>query len=180
MPSEQDETGQWWYVCRKYRSRAYPRTCLNCGSTFYCRKSDRFRFCSKRCAQLGSWSPHWKGGRHTQKGYVLIRLLDDNHPAAPMRDIRGYVPEHRLIMAQALGRPLSRRETVHHVNGDKLDNRLENLELRSSHHGPGVRFRCIDCGSSNVHPAPLSCQEECPAEPSNAAATRRRPNSKNL
>jgi hypothetical protein len=44
----------------------------------------------------------------------------------------GYVFEHRLVLARFLNRPLLRRETVHHLNGDSLDNRLENLELAAS------------------------------------------------
>ncbi|MFF5445475.1 HNH endonuclease [Streptomyces sp. NPDC012888] len=68
----------------------------------------------------------------------------------------GWAQQHRAVLADALGRRIERHESVHHINGNRADNRLENLQLRSGKHGAGVAMRCCDCGSSNVEAAPLA------------------------
>jgi DNA-binding CsgD family transcriptional regulator len=82
--------------------------------------------------------------------------IPPDHPLAAMRPERGYVMAHRLIMAEKIGRPLRPGETVHHINGDGLDNRPENLELRQGNHGPGQRWKCSNCGSHDLEPAALN------------------------
>lgn len=82
--------------------------------------------------------------------------IPDDDPLACMRQASGYVLEHRLVMARHLGRPLLPGETVHHVNNDGHDNRLENLQLRIGRHGTGYVLRCLDCGSHRLGPVPLA------------------------
>lgn len=84
----------------------------------------------------GSSSPSWKGGRHLNShGYVYV--YDPKHPNSKSN---GYVLEHRRVYSNYLGRPLLKSEQVHHVNGDKQDNRIENLELWSTSQPPGQRI----------------------------------------
>lgn len=64
------------------------------------------------------------GKTKTWNGYVMVK--DWSHPYA---DSKGYVREHRLVMERHLGRYLMPDEEVHHINGKKDDNRIENLEL---------------------------------------------------
>ena len=69
--------------------------------------------------------PAWKGGiTKTSHGYI-----DEYCPEHPHANNKGYVRQHRLIMERYLGRRLRADEIVHHKNGTKDDNRIENLEL---------------------------------------------------
>jgi len=84
-----------------------------------------------RCANLNNHN-NWKGGRCLlPSGYIFIKLYPDAF-FFPMAGKQGYVMEHRLAMAKHLGRLLHSFEKVHHKNGIRNDNRLENLELTSN------------------------------------------------
>jgi hypothetical protein len=91
------------------------------------------------------------GGRFLSgEGYALVHK--ERLPAwlASMANSKGYIPEHRAVMAQMLGRMLTPHETVHHIDGDKLNNKPTNLQLRQGRHGKGVVLRCACCGSTDI------------------------------
>jgi hypothetical protein len=77
------------------------------------------------------------GGGCISHGYWRIRVPEELSHLVPAG--RRHEFEHRLVMSAALGRPLLPGETVHHVNGDRLDNRLDNLELWSTSQPKGQR-----------------------------------------
>lgn len=77
--------------------------------------------------RMGDKAANWKGGkRYSTKGYVYV-----HSPKHPASNLEGYVMEHRLVMEEKLGRYLTATEVIHHINGQKNQNNIENLELVS-------------------------------------------------
>ena len=100
--------------------------------------------CQRTGPRAGEGHPEWKGGRIVDRnGYVF--LFRPEHPECvrvnEMRRLKAnggyyrkerYIQEHRLVMEEHLGRHLKPHEVVHHLNGQRADNRLSNLVLFQS------------------------------------------------
>lgn len=98
---------------------------------------------SKKCrdssiaSRKGKAGGHNKGGRIKDAfGYILLWI--PGHPNAKAGRDKSYVYEHRFVMSEHLGRPLTKDEFVHHKNGIKDDNRIENLEIMTKKVHKGV------------------------------------------
>lgn len=122
------------------------KVCENCGGDYSRRPREAFaqfearRSCSKRCSGM-LLNPR-KAASEFAARYRKVKTPDGRN-----------LLEHRWVMEQQIGRPLRRDEQVHHINHDRLDNRIENLELvTSAEHGlrhtrHPVEKKCVACGS---------------------------------
>lgn len=119
----------------------YECICDWCGNKFERMKSEfkdcERQFCNAKC--YGNWKSKnciawnkgkikeetkvYKGRFKTVEGY--IRIYNPNFP----EDDRKYILEHRFVIEQSLGKKLSKKDKIHHINGIKDDNRLENLMI---------------------------------------------------
>lgn len=150
-----------WYACEICGKERWVTTlkgqpkikrCVHCGRLgFRTSVETRQKLSeSQRAHQRANPQPNganahaWKGGkRRSADGYIYLWTSPDDF-FYPMATVNGGIAEHRLVMAKHLNRCLQSWELVHHKNGIRDDNRIDNLELtiRGSHiqrHGKGYR-----------------------------------------
>lgn len=110
----------------KLNRRNKEHICSGCGITFigYRNNKTQLKFCGQDCSKnfmRGERSPFFSNGSTVTSGGYRAILIGEK-----------YILEHRLIMEEHLGRKLERDENIHHKDGNKLNNKIENLELMST------------------------------------------------
>jgi hypothetical protein len=78
----------------------------------------------KRPCISGRFHPMWRGGKIKTRGYIQIYC-----PEHPHCDHHGYVMEHRLVIEEKIGRYLTPKEVVHHIDENKQNNNIDNLKI---------------------------------------------------
>ena len=114
------------------------KVCQHCGKKYpiYPYEINRSKFCSRIC-QTTFISRHRPPRKlkiiKDKQGYILEWC-----PKHPYHYHNKYYLQHRIVMEKSLGRYLKKYEHVHHINGDKSDNKIENLKLMSKRKHQGI------------------------------------------
>ena len=113
------------HIGKRPRDRYIWLACKECGRE----KWIRIRYDMPLPEKCGACRHKITGRRTvTWNGYSVVHVSKLHHFHC-MADKSGYIREHRLVMAEYLGRPLESWEIVHHKNGNKKDNSLSNLTI---------------------------------------------------
>jgi len=109
--------------------------------------------CEKKHTAKGMCQMHYRRNRlyndpNLRPGRVRKKTASQNNngymylyePENPNANLNGFVLVHRKIMSEVIGRPLLRNEEVHHKNGNRSDNRIENLELWNTRQPKGQKI----------------------------------------
>jgi hypothetical protein len=120
------------------------KKCEKCGKLGVYHKN-RCRSCYRARLQRKILSDDIPVQKHAKRGEACITpdgyriITKKGHPNSRKKD--GRILEHTFVMSEFIKRPLIKGETVHHKNGVRDDNRIENLELWSTNHPPGQRVK---------------------------------------
>ena len=157
-------------ISKPRKSRPYRKTipldknCQECGAPIFSNRRDRAAqaiACSHACLRklmikrLKTQPRNLRKEKHVGTGgYVFLNirhLAPEDQVLARAMTRAHYIQEHRLVVARRLQRPLLRHETVHHLDGNKVNNTAENLELWVAAPHSGVRstdLLCPHCGKT--------------------------------
>jgi len=117
------------------RKRTYWLCRCDCGFEKFVPAQDLKIGRPKNCGRKECSAKEYKAPGFISKDGYRIRYVPNHSNSNPS----GAIPEHILVMSNILGRPLLKDETVHHKNGVRDDNRIENLELWTKSHPYGQR-----------------------------------------
>lgn len=124
------------------------KTCANCGVVFKHENYYERKYCSRTCANQANIKKRdqnnkWNNGVYFSNGRKMVKDIKSGK----------YIAEYRLIMESHLGRKLTPNEVVHHVDGDKTNNDINNLQImtRVEHQRihrikPLIMINCANCG----------------------------------
>jgi len=133
IPSRQPKPGRTGECGHSLSPSDRHRLCSTCRQQHKCAECDTMvgrtsTHCREHFSLEGELNGNWKGGKVYHKAGYIMRRVD-----------KKYIFEHVLVMQDHLGRKLIESENVHHLNGVKDDNRIENLELWVKPQPTGIR-----------------------------------------